>query len=98
MPDSGSTDPFVIVHCAATSTEAMVIRGLLESAGIHAPDPTAGKPLTMHAHPADVAGDDIAVLASQAEDAKRIITEYLSSNEGVEMEQSDEEPGSSIDG
>lgn len=98
MPDSGSTDAFVIVHRAATSTEAMVIRGLLESAGIEVLDFTAGKPLSMHSHPTGFAVDDIAVLASQAEDAKRIITEYLSSNEGVEMEQSDDEPGSSIDG
>ena len=82
MLDSGKGDPIVIVHRARTYTEALVIRGLLESAGIEAPDPTAGKPLTMHAHPADMGMGDIAVLASQAEDARRIISEYLSSGEG----------------
>ena len=90
MHDSSSLDPLVVVHRANSPTEAMVIRGLLESAGIEAPDSTAGKPLTMHAHPTDIGVTDIAVLASQADDARRIIAEYLSPNEGVGMEHSDE--------
>jgi hypothetical protein len=81
MFDSGDPNPFVIIHRATTATEAMVIRSLLESSGIEAPDFTAGKPLSAHAHPAGIAGEDIAVPASQADDGRRIITEYLSSNE-----------------
>ena len=82
MPDSGSIGGVIVVHHAATSAEAMVIRGLLESAGIETVDFAIGKPLTMHAHPTGFRPDDIAVLASEAEDAKRIISEYLSANEG----------------
>jgi hypothetical protein len=84
MFDSGITDPVIIVHHPATSTEAMVIRGLLESAGIEAHDFTAGKPMTMHSHPSGFEAHDIAVLAPDAEDAKRIIKEYLFSNEGAQ--------------
>jgi hypothetical protein len=97
MRDPGNTDSVIIVHHAATSIEAMVIRGLLESAGIEPVDFVANKPLTMHAHPTGFAADDIAVFASEAEDARRIIAEYLSSGEGTGMEHSDGEPGGSID-
>ncbi|HMD32777.1 MAG TPA: hypothetical protein VKG84_12765 [Candidatus Acidoferrales bacterium] len=91
MPDSGSRDPTVIVHRATTSTEAMVIRGLLESAGLKTPDFSGGEPFPMHAPAAGMTDGDIVVLASEAEDARRIIAEYLSSEEGVEIETIDEE-------
>jgi hypothetical protein len=93
MPDSGSHDPTVIVHRATTSTEAMVIRGLLESAGLKVPDFSGGAPFPMHAPPAGMTDGDIIVLASQAEDARRIIADYLSSDESVEeIEAVDDEP------
>jgi len=92
MPDPGSKDAVVIVHRASTSTEAMVIRGLLESAGIQVPDFSPGEPFPMHTPPAGMTDGDILVLSSQAEDARRIIADYLSSSEGVEIETSDEEP------
>jgi len=91
MPDSGSHDPTVIVHRATTSTEAMVIRGLLESAGLKVPDFSGGSPFPMHAPPAGMTDGDIVVLSSQAEDARRIIADYLSSEEGVEIEAADDE-------
>jgi hypothetical protein len=92
MPDSKSHDPTVIVHRATTSTEAMVIRGLLESAGIKVPDFSPGEPFPMHAPPAGMTDGDIVVLASQADDARRIIADYQTSEEGVEIESTDEEP------
>jgi len=92
MPDPRSHDAVVIVHRATTSTEAMVIRGLLESAGLKVPDFSPGEPFPMHTPPAGMTDGDILVLASQAEDARRIIADYLSSEEGVELESSDEEP------
>lgn len=91
MPDSKSHDPTVIVHRAATSTEAMVIRGLLESAGLKVPDFSPGEPFPMHVPPAGMTDGDIVVLASQAEDARRIIADYLASEEGVEIESMDDE-------
>lgn len=91
MPDSGSRDAVVIVHRATTSTEAMVIRGLLESAGVKTPDSSGGEPFPMHTPPAGMTDGDIVVLASQADDARRIIADYQSSEEGVELESTDEE-------
>ena len=91
MPDSGSRDPVVIVHRATTSTEAMVIRGLLESAGLKVPDFSPGEPFPMHTPPAGMTDGDIVVLSSQAEDARRIIADYLTSEEGVEIESSEDE-------
>jgi hypothetical protein len=47
----------------------------------------------MHAPPAGMTDGDIIVLASQAEDARRIIADYLSSDESVEeIETVDDEP------
>jgi hypothetical protein len=92
MADAASKDPTVIVHHAGTSTEAMVIRGLLESAGIKVPDFTPGEPFPMHTPPAGMTDGDIVVLASQAEDARRIISDYLASSEGLEIEPTPEEP------
>jgi hypothetical protein len=91
MPDSGSHDPTVIVHRATTSTEAMVIRGLLESAGLKVPDFSGGEPFPMATPPAGMTDGDIVVLASQADDARRIIQDYQSSDQDVEIESIDEE-------
>ena len=91
MSDPASHDAVVIVHRATTSTEAMVIRGLLESAGLKVPDFSPGEPFPMHTPPAGMTDGDIVVLSSQADDARRIIADYLSSEEGMEVESSDEE-------
>jgi hypothetical protein len=92
MSNPGKHDPVVIVHRATTSTEAMVIRGLLESAGLKVPDFSPGEPFPMHTPPAGMTDGDITVLASQADDARRIIADYLASEEGLEIESSEEEP------
>ena len=91
MADSSSRDAVVIVHRASTSTEAMVIRSVLESAGLKVPDFSPGEPFPMHVPPAGMTDADIVVLSSQAEDAKRLIADYLSSSEGVEIESSQDQ-------
>jgi methylmalonyl-CoA mutase cobalamin-binding subunit len=91
MADPGRQDAVVIVHRASTSTEAMVIRSVLESAGLKVPDFSPGEPFPMHVPPAGMTDADIVVLSSQAEDAKRLIADYLSSSEGVEIEPTEEE-------
>ncbi len=91
MPGPGSMDAVVIVHRASTSTEAMVIRGLLESAGLKVPDFSPGEPFPMHTPPAGMTDGDILVLSSQADDARRIIADYLSSSEGLEIDSGDAE-------
>jgi hypothetical protein len=64
----------VVVYTAVTWIEAMVVRGLLESAGIPSPALGDGNPtdpsLTLQ-------GIEIYSLASQAEEAKRVIAEHL---------------------
>ncbi len=91
MAEPGNRDALIIIHRATTSTEAMIIRGLLESAGLQVPDFSPGEPFPMHTPPAGMTDGDIAVLASQADDARRIIADYLSSEEGLEVESSEEE-------
>jgi hypothetical protein len=67
----------VVVHRADSSTEAMVIRGLLESAGIDSPPLTRTDPYPFSNPPADFPGAEILVRESQVEEARRIISDYL---------------------
>jgi len=74
----------VVVHQAGSWTEAVVIRGLLESAGIASPPLTATDPFPMREPPKGMHGVEILVLESQAEEARRIIVDYLASAENLE--------------
>jgi hypothetical protein len=85
----------VVVHQAGTATEAMVIRGLLESAGISSPGSAGADPFPMREPPKGFRDTDIVVLESQAEDARAVIQGYLASNESVEID--DSEPSNSED-
>ncbi|MDE3136212.1 MAG: DUF2007 domain-containing protein [Acidobacteriota bacterium] len=69
----------VAVHRADSWAEAMVIRGLLESAGIASPPLTRTDPYPFSNPPADFPGAEILVRESQVEEARRIIADYLSS-------------------
>jgi hypothetical protein len=80
MPQVGSErrgEQTVLIHRADSWTEAVVIRGLLESAGIASPSLTHTDPFPLSEPPADFPGVEILVRESQAEDARRIIEEYL---------------------
>jgi len=59
----------------------MVIRGLLESAGIHSPDFDSADPFPLNEVPEGAHGSEVYVLESQAKEAKRIIAEYVKGNE-----------------
>lgn len=74
--------------------EAVVVRGLLESAGIHSPNPASTDPFPMGEAVAGFRDTDVVVLESQADEARRIIAEYLESNEGIEVENPEETSGS----
>jgi len=89
----------VVVHRADSWTEAMVIRGLLESAGIDSPPLTRTDPYPFSNPPADFPGAEILVRESQVEEARRIISDYLASppveqpeEEGENNEEQAEEP------
>ncbi|MGH9792194.1 MAG: hypothetical protein ACRD5W_13370 [Candidatus Acidiferrales bacterium] len=69
----------VVVRIAGTATEAVVIRGLLESAGISSPAPTTMDPFPLRENPKGTRGVEIMVLESQAEEARRVIAEHEAS-------------------
>ncbi len=79
----------VVVHQAGTSTEAVVIRGLLESAGIASPGSAGSDPFPMREPPEGFRDTDIVVLESHAEEAKRVIADYLTSGDSIQLEDSE---------
>jgi hypothetical protein len=81
----------VAVYRADSWTEAVVIRGLLESAGIASPPLTRTDPYPFSNPPADFPGAEILVRESQVEDARRIIAEYLASAASAQPESDEEE-------
>ncbi len=88
MADQAERDRFVVVHQAGSWAEALVIRGLLESAGIASPPLTASDPFPLREPPKGMHGVEILALESQAEEACRIIADYLSSAPHPEAEES----------
>ena len=76
----------VIVYEAGSWTEAVVLRGLLESVGIPSPPPTTTDPYPMKIPPEGIHGVEIIVRAAQADDARRIIEEYRTRAARVETQ------------
>jgi hypothetical protein len=70
----------VVAHTAGTASEAMVIRSLLESAGIHSPGSVSSDPFPMNESPEGTHVAEIYVLESQADDARKLIAEYQKGN------------------
>ncbi len=83
-----------MVHQAGSSTEAVVIRGLLESAGLASPGSAGSDPFPMREPPEGFRDTDIVVLESKAEEARKIIADYLSSNDSIQIEDTSETPDS----
>ncbi len=82
----------VAVHTAGSTTEAVVIRGLLESAGIMTAGALAADPFPMREPPEGFDGTVILVPEAQADEARRIIAEHLASNEDTEQNDSEQNP------
>ncbi len=94
MGENPAAQRTVLVHQAGSSTEAVVIRGLLESAGIASPVAAGAAPFPMREPPEGFRDTDIVVLESRAEDAKAVIAEYLASGDSVQIEDGDShDPG-----
>ncbi|MFZ0211562.1 MAG: DUF2007 domain-containing protein [Candidatus Acidiferrales bacterium] len=85
-----SQEKTVVIHSAGSDTEAMVIRGLLESAGISCVGTSNTDPFPVGEPLPGFGGSEVIVLESQAESARRIIADYLKSNEGIEIESGDD--------
>jgi len=86
MTEEPTREKTVVVHTAGTWTEAVVIRGLLESAGIHSPASTTTDPFPMREPPEGQHGVEIVVLESQQEEARRIIADYVDDSEIISSE------------
>ena len=76
------------IHSAGSATEAMVIRGLLESAGIASPGSDTTDPFPMNEPREGARAADVLVRESQAAKARRIIAEYLRGSESLDSEDS----------
>jgi len=94
MSEPAEKDRVVNVHTAGTIAEAMVIRSLLESAGILSPDPIVSDPFPLREPPEGTHGVEIYVLESQSAQAEKVIEDYLQSGDSIETSDSDDDPGS----
>ncbi len=85
MTEKPIHERIVVVHQAGSWTEAVVIRGLLRSYGIESPASTSTDPFPRCEPPKGTHGVEILVLESRADEARRIIAEYLASAQGDEF-------------
>jgi len=94
MAEEYSNERVVIAHVAENATEALVIRGLLESKGIQSPGSVSTDPFPIPENPEGPHNVEIFVLESQADEARKIIAEYQSAN-NVSLEDSGDSGDSS---
>ena len=90
MNQKGPSERTVTVHTAGTWTEALVIRGLLESTGIASPGSVSSDPFPLREPPEGTHGTEIVVLESHAEEARRVIAEYIAGNEPIQPADTEE--------
>jgi hypothetical protein len=79
MSDTYLPERAVLIHTADSFGEAIVIRGLLESAGFRSPGPPSSHLLPVSKTPGGT-GKDVYVLESEADEARKLIEEYLRAN------------------
>lgn len=80
MKREQSKERLVKVYDAPTNSEAMVVRGLLQSAGFHAPDFDALDPFPMHDPPEGWHSSEVWVPESQANEARQILMKSGNNN------------------
>jgi hypothetical protein len=83
MSEEHSNERVVVAHVADSATEAMVIRSLLQSAGIATPNASSTDPFPIPENPEDPHNFEILVLESQVDEARRVIAEYLADNAAI---------------
>jgi hypothetical protein len=89
MTEDHVNEALVVAHVAENATEAMVIRGLLQSAGIDSPGSVSSDPFPIPENPEGPHGTEIFVLESQVEKAREVIEEFTKSD--IVLEQESEE-------
>lgn len=92
MSEDQSHERIVVAHTAESATEAMVIRSLLESAGIDTPDAISTDPFPIPENPEEPHNLEIRVLESQADEARKVIAEYLAGNAAVSEDDDSDDP------
>jgi len=80
-----SKDRLVKIFEAPTVSEALVVRGLLNSAGIYAPDFESAEPFRLNESPEGWHEAEVWVPESQADEARQILAEY--SNKGPSLDE-----------
>ncbi|MFZ0637956.1 MAG: hypothetical protein WA755_09940 [Candidatus Acidiferrales bacterium] len=93
MSESDRVARSVVVHTAGTATEAMVIRSLLESKGIQSPGSVSSDPFPLREAPEGMHGVEIIVLESHADAARKVIEDYLRSDESLDNDGSSSDTG-----
>lgn len=96
MNEEHGQGKMVVVHTAGSAMEAMVVRSLLDSAGIFSPgfsSTDAFDPFPMGDPGEGFHGAEVMVFESQAEEARRIIAEHLQNNRNVGIDGSPENSG-----
>jgi len=83
MSEEHSNERVVVAHVAESATEAMVIRSLLESAGVATPGSVSTDPFPIPEDPENPHNLEILVLESQADEARKVIAEYLAGNAAI---------------
>ena len=83
MSEERSNERVVVAHVAESATEAMVIRSLLESAGVATPGSVSTDPFPIPEDPENPHNLEILVLESQADEARKVIAEYLAGNAAI---------------
>ena len=76
-----SQERVVVAYTAGTAAEAMVVRGLLESAGISSPGSSSNDPFPLRESPEGTHGVEVYVLEPRAEEARKLIAEYQKGNQ-----------------
>jgi hypothetical protein len=79
-----------LVYTAGSTSEAMVIRGLLQGAGIPSPSLGWSDPFPMAEPPEGFQTSEIYVHAAQAEEARRIIDQHRAANRGPQAVEPEE--------
>ncbi len=89
MSEDHINEALVVAHVAENATEAIVIRGLLQSAGIDSPGSVSSDSFPIPENPEGPHGTEIFVLESQVEKAREVIAEYTKSDALLEQESED---------
>jgi hypothetical protein len=98
MAEEFHAEPVVVAYVAESASEAMVIRGLLESAGIQTPGSVSTDPFPIPESPEVPSNLDIFVVESQLEEARALIDEYQKADGSADAEEAERESEASGSG